>query len=406
MRLSIVDLLGDPAASALRDEIRSFVEEHGPTPDVRRGVRAPDAADVPAIRRWMALLYEAGYLGGDWPLEHGGSAAAHPLTGPILTEELIRQGVAVPLGAHDLASGALIGFGSADQKAYYLPRIRRTDDLWCQLFSEPGAGSDLAGLQTTAVLQGDELVVNGQKVWTTNGHVADLGFLLARTDRTVEKHAGISALIVDMRAPGVDIRPLRELTGTYDFNEVFFTDVRIPRDRLIGGLNDGWRVATETLARERQGNAGLATVLQILFEETLEFARQKADGEITDPPLRQSLAELYSRVVVASLVNVGVVLRGIEGSSRTSDAPMNKIMSAELDGALTTFAMTLVGARGLLDSDEPESLGRGHWQDDFLHARQYSIAGGTDQVLRNLIGERALGLPREPKPQPGGSDGR
>ncbi len=217
-----------------RAEVRAFIERHGPGPRRHVGVRAPDREQVSALRAWVARLYAAGYLGQTWPVEYGGRPGATVEHTFIVAEEIARARTWGEVGAGALAAGAVLAFGSEQQRLRYLPRIRSGADLWCQLFSEPGAGSDLASLKTRAVRDRDHYVVNGQKVWTTNGQHADLGYLLARTNPDVAKQAGITAFALDMRTPGVDVRPLREITGTSDFNEVFLDDVRIPADQVIG----------------------------------------------------------------------------------------------------------------------------------------------------------------------------
>src|SRR5215213_568558 len=235
----------------LRTDVRAFIAEHSPGITHHAGIRAPEPDLVPAIRAFTGALFEAGYLGASWPEAYGGRADYEPAEAFVVAEELARSRTWTPIGAALLAAPALIDFGTQEQKDTFLPRIRSGADIWCQLFSEPGAGSDLAALQTKARLDGDHWVVDGQKVWTTNGQHADLGYLLARTDPDAPKHKGITAFVVDMKAPGVDVRPLREITGTYDFNEVFLDGVRIPVDRVIGEVNDGWRVANASLAHER-----------------------------------------------------------------------------------------------------------------------------------------------------------
>jgi alkylation response protein AidB-like acyl-CoA dehydrogenase len=234
-----------------RRRVREHIAAHHPGIPRLAGTRSPEAETMPRYRAWCASLFGAGLLGSDWPVEWAGGGAHDPLREYIVDQELAAAKLPRPVGAWNLVCGALFGYGSQRQLAYYLPRIRRFDDLWCQLFSEPEAGSDLASLRTTARRDGDEWVVNGQKVWTTHGHVADLGFLLARTDPQAPKHEGISAFIVDMRRPGISVRPLREMTGSSDFNEVFFDDVRLPADAMIGQPGQGWAIARASLAHER-----------------------------------------------------------------------------------------------------------------------------------------------------------
>jgi len=228
-----------PELKAYRAEVRAFIAEHKPGIRKHAGVRAPDPEQIPVIRAWVARLYAAGYLGQGWPVEYGGRPGAAPEHAFIVAEEIARARTWGEIGAGPLAAGAILAFGTEQQRLHYLPRIRSGADLWCQLFSEPDAGSDLASLKTRAVPDGDHYVVNGQKVWTTNGHHADIGYLLARTNPDAAKQAGITAFALDMRTAGVEVRPLREITGTSDFNEVFLDNVRIPADRVIGDVNDG-----------------------------------------------------------------------------------------------------------------------------------------------------------------------
>jgi alkylation response protein AidB-like acyl-CoA dehydrogenase len=380
---------------AFRSVVRAFIAENAPAMKVRRGHRAPEAGDIGALRAWTAALYREGYYGADWPLQWGGVPDAHPHRQVIVVEELARANAPIPIGAGYLASRAILAHGTEEQKRRYLPRIRRGDDLWCQLFSEPNAGSDLASLQTTATREGDEFVINGQKVWTTNGHHADLGFLLARSEPAAPKHAGISTFALDMRLPGVTVRPLREITGTPDFNEVFLDEVRVPAAAIIGQPGAGWKVANEALAHERLANAGLPIRLQLLFEEVVELAR--ACGGVADPISRQDLARSAIGVRLCRFASDTAMARHLAGQSSPADGPINKLLSSEVNVALTDLALRLGGPAALLGEADPAALDGGRWADDFLYARALPIAGGTNQVMRNVIAERALGLPREPR---------
>ena len=235
-----MDLKEDAGLDALRGRVRALVEREGPRLTSRHaGVRAPEPTEIPALRAWTARLYEEQLVGVDWPVEYGGLAGANPLHESIVGEELVRAGAPGPLGSGQLAAAALIESGTKSQRDLFLPRIRRGEDVWCQLFSEPDAGSDLASPRTRARPDGDTFVIDGQKVWTTIGQHADWGYLLARTDPDVSKHAGITAFALDMRSPGITVRPLREITGTSDFNEVFLDGVRVPAERVIGTVNGG-----------------------------------------------------------------------------------------------------------------------------------------------------------------------
>lgn len=375
-----------------RDEVRSFIGRHAPGRKPHSGVRSPEAEQVPAIRAFTAALYAQGYLGQSWPAEHGGAENHDPRKAFIVAEEIARARSWDQIGAGALAAGALIGFGSEELKLSLLPRIRSGEDLWCQLFSEPGAGSDLAALSTRAVRDGDAYVVTGQKVWTTNGQFADLGYLLARTDPSAPRHRGITAFALDMRTPGVTVRPLREITGTYDFNEVFLDDVRIPADRVIGEVDDGWRVANSSLVHERSSVAARGVDLLVQLDDLLDRAR---DQDAVD---RQRLGQLATEAHVLDLMSKVVQSRIVAGTEDAADAPLVKIFFSEVNLAAAEFGIAMQGPDGLLVEGDPGAVADGWWQDAFLYARAYTIAGGANELLRTVIAERALGLPREPRP--------
>ncbi len=383
-----------PELEAFRREVRAFVAEHSPGVKTHSGVRAPEPALMPAIREWTAKLYEAGLLGIDWPAEYGGRPDAHPLEPFVVAEEIARARTWPPVGAASLASGALLDFGTDEQRARFLPRIRGCVDVWCQLFSEPEAGSDLASLRTRARLEGEGddavFVVDGQKVWTTNGQHADMGYLLARTDGDAPKHKGITAFALDMRSPGVDIRPLREITGTTDFNEVFLDGVRIPASNVIGRVNDGWRVAMSSLGRERSGVAARGAELFAVLDDLVRLAGDALEDSAT----RQVVGELAARVQVnAAMVSLAQsrVLHGTEGGV---DALLGKIFFSELNHDLADFGVRLQGVDGLLVEGDAGVLAGGWWQDAHLYSRAFTIAGGANEVLRTQVAERGLGLPR------------
>ncbi|WP_416967979.1 acyl-CoA dehydrogenase family protein [Streptomyces sp. 4F14] len=382
-----------PELDAFRAHVRAFVAEHSPGPKTHSGVRAPDPALMPAIRAWTAKLYAAGLLGIDWPPEYGGRPDAHPLEASIVAEEIARARTWAPIGAAPLASAAIVAYGSDEQRARFLPRIRSCADVWCQLFSEPGAGSDLAALRTRAVREGEEYVVSGQKVWTTNGQHADMGYLLARTDPDAPRHRGITAFALDMRSPGVEVRPLREITGTTDFNEVFLDGVRVPTGNVIGEVNDGWRVAMSSLGHERSGVAARGAELLAVLDDLVALAAET--GALDNEAARQTLGELAARVHVNAALTALTRSRLLHGTEEPADALLGKIFFSELNHDLADFGLRLQGTDGLLVEGDPEVLGRGWWQDAHLYARAYTIAGGANEVLRTQIAERGLGLPRE-----------
>jgi hypothetical protein len=355
---------------------------------------------MPRYRAWCASLFGAGLLGGDWPAEWGGGGAYDPLREYIVDQELAAAKLPRPVGAWNLVCGALFAYGSQQQRAHYLPRIRRFEDLWCQLFSEPDAGSDLASLRTSAVWQADDArpgggqwVVNGQKVWTTHGHVADLGFLLARTDPRAPKHEGISAFIVDMSTPGISVRPLREMTGSSDFNEVFFDDVRLPADAVIGRPGDGWAIARAALAHER-GQSLREDSATARVRRLVEITAGPESTELGDAGARRNLGHLYARSSVADLLGLESVLKDAAGQTASYDAPVVKVLFSETNLDINTYALELFGARGVISAPSPDAVADGVFLDAFLWARGFTISAGSNEILRNVIAERGLGLPK------------
>jgi alkylation response protein AidB-like acyl-CoA dehydrogenase len=382
-----------------RAEVRAFISEHGPGPRTRAGTRAPDPEQIPVLRAWVARLYEARYLGQTWPVKFGGRLGALPEHTFIVAEEIARARTWGEIGAGSLAAGAILAFGTEQQRRRYLPRIRSGQDLWCQLFSEPDAGSDLASLSTRAVRDGDHYVVTGQKVWTTNGHHADLGYLLARTTPVVAKQAGITAFALDMRAPGVEVRPLREITGTSDFNEVFLDSVRIPADQVIGEVDNGWRVANASLARERSGVGARAVELHAQLDDLVELARHAttAAGEpaISDGATRQRIGQLAALAHVTDVLSKSVQSRLASGTEDAADGPLAKVFYSEVNLAMAEFGLALQGVDGMAVAGDRQAVAGGWWQDAYLYARAYTIAGGANEVLKTVVAERALGLPRD-----------
>jgi alkylation response protein AidB-like acyl-CoA dehydrogenase len=383
-----------------RRRVRDHIAAHHPGIPRLAGTRSPEAETMPRYRAWCASLFGAGLLGSDWPVEWGGGGAPDPLREYIVDQELAAARLPRPVGAWNLVCGALFSHGSQQQLAYYLPRIRRFDDLWCQLFSEPEAGSDLASLRTTARRDGDVWVVNGQKVWTTHGHVADLGFLLARTDPQALKHEGISAFIVDMRTPGISVRPLREMTGSSDFNEVFFDDVRLPADAMIGQPGQGWAIARASLAHERgqslREDSATERVRQLVRLTAAAAGADRAgpDGGLGDAGVRRNLGRLYARSSVADLLGLEGVLKEAAGQTAGYDAPVVKVLFSETNLDINTDALELFGARGVLTAPSPDAVAGGVFQDAFLWARGFTISAGSNEILRNVIAERGLRLPK------------
>jgi hypothetical protein len=387
---------------AFRQGLRDFIAAKAPKLPYRTGTRSPENEEESnVLRQWSSRLFEAGYYGADWPTEFGGRSDHHPIEELLVTEEMAKARAPIPIGAGTLSAHALIHFGNDDQRREYLPKIRSYEHVWCQLFSEPDAGSDLASMRTTAIRDGDDYVVNGQKVWSTNAFFSDMGYLLARTDPSVAKHAGISAFAFDMSLPGVTIRPLREMTGTSDFNEVFFDDVRVPATALIGAENNGWRIATDSLASERAGVGALVIRLRQNLDALIGYVR-RADGPHgpldEDPIVRQRLAGFSTRVEILTLLARAVTERRGRGEFREMDVPLTKLGFADLNYDLADYGVSVQGMHGSLATDAPEAVDGGRWQDELLYAKAYTISGGSNEIMRNLLGERGLGLPREPKP--------
>src|SRR6202011_1512337 len=319
-----------PELTEFRAEVRAFIAEHAPAIPPRAGVRsAENDAELKALQEWTGRLYEAGYVGSDWPVEYGGRDDRSPEHSIIVGEELARAQAPGAQSGSVLASHALIHYGTDDQRRRHLPEIRAGRELWCQLFSEPGAGSDLASLRTRAVLDGDTYTVNGQKVWTTDGHWADYGYLLARTDSGAPKHKGISAFILDMSSPGITVRPLRELTGTSDFNEVCFDSVDVPAEAIIGEPGQGWAIANATLGHERTSVGAAVVKLRLAIDGLVELASHiTLDGRpaIDSDRIRDRIGEFSAEVEALSALTYANLTRWLRGAERMHDGAMAKLM--------------------------------------------------------------------------------
>ncbi|MBA2280930.1 MAG: acyl-CoA dehydrogenase family protein [Acidimicrobiia bacterium] len=380
------------ADETFRAELVAFLDARVPAEaTVRPGFGYEPDAGIPAwARRWQALLFDRGWMVPGYPPELGGRNAT-PSQTMVYLEELSRRGVprSLHFGGYAIVGPSLLEFGSDEQKEL-VPAAIRGDTIWCVGMSEPGAGSDLAGLSTRAERHGDVYVVNGQKVWTTYAAFADRCFLYVRTDPTVAKHKGISALIVDMATPGIEVRPLRHLTGGADFAEVFFTDCEVPAANLVGAENDGWRITTGSLAHERGGlwveGVGRA---QVAVEELCALARRRGlDG---DPGVRRRLARAHQRV--ASLKALGYQgFAAFAGGGAASEHSYLKLASSELGKELYELGMALQGPWGAVIDPDIDDGGR--WPYSFFVSFASTIAGGTSQIQRNIIAQRVLGLPR------------
>jgi alkylation response protein AidB-like acyl-CoA dehydrogenase len=379
---------------AYRRRLRTFVAEHKPVLEwkQRSGMRVPDrAADVEQLRAYVRAIYDAGYVSDRFSTERG-----DPYEQRIMEQEFAAAGIPHVLG-NPLVAGALKHFGTDEQRATYLPPMARGDHIWTQLFSEPDAGSDLTGLQTRGTRDGQDYVVVGQKVWSTWAQWSDFGYLLARTE-AVAGAGGITAFILDMHTPGVDVRPLREMTGTTDFNEVFFDEVRIPAANVIGAPGEGWKVAGASLVEERSnvGGGGSADPVHAL----VRVARRHPRGgrpAMEDGGVRQQLGDLAARSRIGRHLGQRLATKAARGQLTPADAPSSKIWFSELNLRVAEAALALQGARSMATEGDELSEEDGRWQDAFLYARALTIAGGSNEIMRNLIAERGLGLPREPR---------
>jgi alkylation response protein AidB-like acyl-CoA dehydrogenase len=353
---------------------------------------APDGAYP---RDWNRRMAAAGYVAPHWPAPWGRGAT--PSAQLAIDEELRAAGAPRPMNPIGIgwAGPTLLVAGTPEQHEQWLPGLLDGSELWCQLFSEPGAGSDLASLRTTAVRDGDEFVVNGQKVWTTIGHFARWGILLARTDPDADVHRGITYFVIDMQSPGVEVRPLVQMTGTHEFNEVFFTDVRVPAANVVGDVHDGWRLAKVTLGNERVSLSGEGALWGRgpTAADLLRIVREH--GGATDPVLRQRLARLHIEGEVLRYIrmrSVAAVLRGLEPGP---EASVRKALADEHGQHVMQLALELAGTGGLLAQHGPLGDPDPMWAYGFLYSPALTIGGGTSEVQRSILGERVLGLPRD-----------
>jgi alkylation response protein AidB-like acyl-CoA dehydrogenase len=333
---------------------------------------------------WQKTLNEHGWAAITWPREYGGRGLG-PLQQIVWNQELTRVGLgdSLFLPAIGLAGPTIIAHGTDEQKQRYLPPMLRAEALWCQLFSEPGAGSDLAALAMRAVRDGDDWILSGQKTWCSGGHHASYGFLLARSDPSAPKHKGITYFLIDMRSEGIEVRPLRDMAGGTHFNDVFLNDVRVPDACRLGPVNGGWGVAMTTLMNERMAIGGFERLFS--FEELVEHAR-KTRGEL-DPVTRDEMAQLYTWVRTLELINARVVTMLGRGEVPVAESSVMKLAIARVVTKTAELGVDLLGPDGLAR--------RGPWQNRFLGAPAIHIAGGTDEVQKNVAAERVLGLPRE-----------
>jgi len=389
-----MDLSYSPEYEAFRDEVRAFAAKFGN--------RAPRAG-FGDMREWQKLLIEHGYAARTIPKEYGGyGAAPDVLKSRIIAEEFIAAGLPMGMSGQGISMlvPTLLEVGSEEQKRRYIAPTLRGEIIWCQGYSEPGAGSDLAALTTRATEDGDDFIINGQKIWTSTAAQADMIFCLVRTEPNAPKHEGISYILFSMKTPGIEVRPLVTMTGRAEFNEVFFTDVRVPKSGVVAGRGQGWMVANATLKHERgmlgdpnQAGTRLKAIIELMQEETVDGSRL-----MDNPVYRDRLLKLQARVHAMEYHGLRLLTAGLKGEDPGVARLIVKLMGCELNHQLAGFAIDALGELGMLYGGSPHLRNNGNWQSSYMFDLGLIIGGGTAQIQKNIISERGLGMPREPKP--------
>jgi alkylation response protein AidB-like acyl-CoA dehydrogenase len=397
-----VDFTLTPAQDALREEVRSWLKANIPR---NWQARAMGSADVPrpeaydAMRVWQRKLYDAGFIGLTWPKEYGGRGLTF-LEEMIVHEEmaLAKAPPVLNILGVGMAGPTIVAYGTEEQKQRYPAKILSCEEIWCQGYSEPNAGSDLASLQTRAVKDGEHWVINGQKVWTSLAHIADYMMLLARTDPDAPRHKGITYFLLDMKLPGVTVKPLKQMTGDAEFNEVFFDNVRVHESQILGGLHNGWAVGLTTLMYERLAlGFGLQVRLRIAVDSLIELARKmEKQGRtvVKDPVMRQKIAQLWIDTECLKYTGARAITKLLKGEMPGPEASTGKMGWVETHQKLQELAMEIEGPYSQLLRGSDWAIDGGLWQYTFLRSRANSIEGGTTEIQKNIIGERVLGLPK------------
>jgi alkylation response protein AidB-like acyl-CoA dehydrogenase len=391
-----MDLAYGPEYQAFEGEVTAFLEAHRD--------RWPPAAgaDRAQVLAWQKTLIEHGYAARTIPKAYGGFGAAPDiLKSRIIAEAFTRAGAPGGLAGQGISMlvPTLLEVGTEEQKKTWIAPTLAGEIVWCQGYSEPGAGSDLASLRTHAIEDGDDFLINGQKIWTSTAKQADMIFCLVRTEPEAPKHAGISYLIFSMKTPGIEVRPLKTMTGAAEFNEVFFTDVRVPRSQIVGGRGEGWRVANTTLKHERgmlgdpnAAESRLAAIIAMMKSETVGGERL-----IDNPVLRDRLMQLQARVLAMKFNGLRLITSQLAGEAPGLAALIVKLQGCEINHQLAAMAIDVLGELGVLYEDSPHLRDHGVWQHRYMFDLGLIIGGGTAQIQKNIISERGLGMPREPK---------
>ena len=384
-----MDLRDTPDEAAFRAEVRAWLDANL-TAELRGNRGGAARYDGDAVRTWSRMLYEAGYSGLTWPREYGGVGRPYSYQA-IFLEESSRAEAPHHIGVIGLgmAGPTIIAHGTEQQKTRYLAKILSADEIWCQGFSEPDAGSDLSAVRTSARLDGDHLVVDGQKVWSSFAHIADWCILITRSDPASQRHAGLTFLIVDMHSPGVEVRPLRQVTGEAEFNEIFFDGVEVPLENVVGDVGGGWQVAMTTLLHER-GTLGFALTasLEVAVGKLIELARDRGASPVQRDAIAREWIELQALRFTAYRSLSALMKTGVPGP----EGSILKLQWSEAHQRLTKLALELLGPDAqLLAENAPYG---GYWQHHQLRSRGNSIEAGTSEILRGIVAERVLGLPR------------
>jgi alkylation response protein AidB-like acyl-CoA dehydrogenase len=397
-----VDFSLTPAQEAFRERVRSWLEQSIPRDWVRRAtgsseVPRPEAYQL--LREWQRRLYDAGFIGLTWPKEYGGQGLTF-VEEMILHQEMafLKAPPILNVLGVGMAGPTIVAYGTEEQKRRYPARILSAEEIWCQGYSEPNAGSDLASLQTRAVRDGDHWIINGQKVWTSLAHIADWMMLLARTDPDAPKHKGITYFLLDMKLPGVTVKPLRQITGDAEFNEVFFDNVRVHESQVLGGVNNGWPVGLTTLMYERLAlGFGLQVRLRIALDGLVDMARHVEKGgrpTTKNAILRQKIAQLWIETESLKYTGARAVTKLLRGELPGPEASAGKMVWVDVHQRLQELAMDIQGPYAQLVAGSDRAIENGVWQYSFLRSRANSIEGGTTEIQKNIIGERVLGLPK------------
>jgi alkylation response protein AidB-like acyl-CoA dehydrogenase len=392
-----MDLAYGPRYEAFRAEVRAFLERHRDRAPRQGGLRSPE------VLAWQRLLLEHGYAARTVPREYGGfGASPDVLETRIIAEEFARAGLPTGLGGQGIwmLVPTLLELGTEEQKRTYIPPTISGEMLWCQGYSEPNAGSDLASITTRGAADGHEWVINGQKIWTSTAQISDMMFALVRTEPDAPKHQGISYLLIPMDTPGITVRPLVQMTGHAGFNEVFFDDVRIPIGNIVGRRGEGWQVANATLRYERGSLADPNAARSRLDELVSLMRNERVAGRtvLDDPVLRDRLARIQSRVLAMQCNDLRVLSSQVNHDAEATLARLIvKLQTTELRHELEALGIDVMGELGLLYGDGPRLRASGSWQQNYMFYLGMIIGGGTSQIQKNIIAERGLGMPREPK---------